>query len=42
MRLQDRARRQDLSQEDSSDVIINCYLRMSDVVSNKRRLHRAG
>jgi hypothetical protein len=26
---------------DSSDVIINCYLRMSDVVSNKRQLHRA-
>jgi hypothetical protein len=26
---------------DSSDVIINCYLRMSDVVSNKRHLHRA-
>jgi len=26
---------------DSSDVIINCYLRMSDVVSNKRQLHRS-
>ena len=25
----------------SSDVIINCYLRMSDVVSNRRQLHRA-
>ena len=24
----------------SSDVIINCYLRMSDVVSDKRHLHR--
>jgi hypothetical protein len=24
----------------SSDVIINCYLRMSDVVSDKRNLHR--
>jgi hypothetical protein len=29
------------SGRDSSDVIINCYLRMSDVVSNKRHLHRA-
>lgn len=25
----------------SSDVIINCYLRMSDVVSSRRQLHRA-
>jgi hypothetical protein len=25
---------------DSSDVIINCYLRMSDVVADKRKLHR--
>jgi hypothetical protein len=25
----------------SSDVIINCYLRMSDVVADKRQLHRA-
>lgn len=25
---------------DSSDVIIHCYLRMSDVVADKRRLHR--
>jgi hypothetical protein len=24
----------------SGDVIINCYLRMSDVVSDKRQLHR--
>jgi hypothetical protein len=29
------------SGRDSSDVIINCYLRMSDVVSNKRHLHRS-
>lgn len=29
------------SGRDSSDVIINCYLRMSEVVSNKRQLHRA-
>lgn len=29
------------SGRDSSDVIINCYLRMSDVVSNRRQLHRA-
>lgn len=29
------------SGRDSSDVIINCYLRMSDVVSNKRQLHRS-
>jgi len=29
------------SGRNSSDVIINCYLRMSDVVSNKRQLHRA-
>lgn len=28
------------SGRDSSDVIINCYLRMSDVVSSKRQLHR--
>jgi hypothetical protein len=28
------------SGRDSSDVIINCYLRMSDVVSNTRQLHR--
>jgi len=28
------------SGRDSSDVIINCYLRMSDVVSNKRQLQR--
>ena len=26
---------------DSSDVIINCYVRMSDVVLNKRHLHRS-
>jgi hypothetical protein len=25
---------------DTSDVIINCYLRMSDVVADKRKLHR--
>jgi hypothetical protein len=29
------------SGRDSSDVIINCYLRMNDVVSNKRQLQRA-
>lgn len=29
------------SGRNSSDVIINCYLRMSDVVSNRRQLHRA-
>ena len=29
------------SGRNSSDVIINCYLRMSDVVSNRRHLHRA-
>jgi hypothetical protein len=29
------------SGRDSSDVIINCYLRMSDVVSDKRQLRRA-
>jgi hypothetical protein len=29
------------SGRDSSDVIINCYLRMSEVVSNKRQLHRS-
>jgi len=29
------------SGRNSSEVIINCYLRMSDVVSNKRQLHRA-
>ena len=28
------------SGRNSSDVIINCYLRMSDIVSNKRNLHR--
>ena len=28
------------SGRNSSDVIINCYLRMSDVVSNKQQLHR--
>jgi hypothetical protein len=28
------------SGRESSDVIINCYLRMSDVVSNRRNLHR--
>jgi hypothetical protein len=28
------------SGRDSTDVIINCYLRMSDVVSDKRRLQR--
>ena len=28
------------SGRDSSDVIINCYLRMSDVVADKRKLHR--
>ncbi|HSL27742.1 MAG TPA: DUF4129 domain-containing protein [Anaerolineales bacterium] len=27
--------------QNSSDVIINCYLRMSDVVSDRRRLERA-
>jgi hypothetical protein len=37
-----RSSLRDLSSgRDSSDVIINCYLRMSDVVSNKRHLHRA-
>lgn len=37
-----RSSLKDLSSgRDSSDVIINCYLRMSDVVSNKRHLHRA-
>jgi hypothetical protein len=25
---------------DSSDVVVNCYLRMSDVVADKRHLHR--
>jgi hypothetical protein len=31
----------DLSRgRDTSDVIINCYLRMGDVVADKRRLHR--
>jgi hypothetical protein len=29
------------SGRNSSDVIINCYLRMSDVVSSRRQLHRA-
>jgi len=29
------------SGRDSSDVIINCYLRMSDVVSERRHLYRA-
>ena len=28
------------SGRNSSDVIINCYLRMSDVVSNRQQLHR--
>lgn len=28
------------SGRDSTDVIINCYLRMSDVVADKRQLHR--
>jgi hypothetical protein len=28
------------SGRNSSDVIINCYLRMSDVVSSRRQLHR--
>jgi hypothetical protein len=28
------------SGRNSSDVIINCYLRMSDVVSDRRQLHR--
>lgn len=28
------------SGRDSSDVIVNCYLRMSDVVADKRKLHR--
>jgi hypothetical protein len=37
-----RSSLRDLSSgRDSSDVIINCYLRMSEVVSNKRHLHRA-
>lgn len=36
-----RASLRDLSSgRDSSDVIINCYLRMSDVVADKRRLRR--
>lgn len=36
-----RASLNDLSSgRNSSDVIINCYLRMSDVVSSKRNLHR--
>ena len=36
-----RASLHDLSSgRDSSDVIINCYLRMSDVVADKRRLQR--
>ncbi len=36
-----RASLHDLSSgRDSSDVIINCYLRMSDVVADKRRLRR--
>ena len=29
------------SGRNSSDVIINCYLRMSDVVSDKRQMHRS-
>jgi len=29
------------SGRNSSDVIINCYLRMSDVVSDRRQLHRS-
>ena len=37
-----RSSLRDLSSgRDSSDVIINCYLRMGDVVSSKRHLHRA-
>jgi hypothetical protein len=37
-----RSSLRDLSSgRDSSDVIINCYLRMGDVVSTKRHLHRA-
>jgi hypothetical protein len=37
-----RSSLKDLSSgRDSSDVIINCYLRMSDVVSSKRHLHRS-
>ena len=37
-----RSSLRDLSSgRDSSDVIINCYLRMSDVVSNNRHLHRS-
>jgi hypothetical protein len=28
------------SGRDTSDVIVNCYLRMSDVVADKRKLHR--
>jgi hypothetical protein len=37
-----RSSLKDLSSgRDSSDVIINCYLRMSDIVSNKRHLHRS-
>jgi hypothetical protein len=36
-----RSSLQDLSAgRNSSDVIINCYLRMSDVVADKRQLHR--
>ena len=36
-----RSSLRDLSSgRDSSDVIINCYLRMSDVVADKRRLQR--
>jgi hypothetical protein len=36
-----RSSLRDLSSgRDSSDVIINCYLRMSDVVADKRRLRR--
>jgi hypothetical protein len=36
-----RASLQDLSSgRDSSDVIINCYLRMSDVIADKRKLQR--
>jgi hypothetical protein len=36
-----RSSLEDLSAgRNSSDVIINCYLRMSDVVSNRRQLHR--
>jgi hypothetical protein len=36
-----RSSLKDLSSgRDTSDVIVNCYMRMSDVVADKRRLHR--